>query len=91
MTGNPRSRPRITVREQRMGDLFGWCNEWTGDVRIRPGLPPKQRLGTVLHEGVHCALPRTAEREVARIADLLTNLLWREGYRRRPAKKGSSR
>ena len=80
--GDPKSRPTITVTEGRVGDLYGWCNEWTGEVRLRPGMTPRQRLGTLLHEGLHVALPRTAEREIARLTGLLTSLLWREGYRR---------
>lgn len=75
---------RVVVTERTLRTLYGYCYPDTGSVVVAKGLSERDRLGTLLHELVHVALPSTSEDEVERIAALLSRVLWRERYRRNP-------
>jgi len=51
-------------------------------MRVMRGLEPLRELDTVIHEGMHGALPYLDEVAVERAATDLANLLWKLGYRR---------
>lgn len=81
------TRGKLRVTEsRRMSDLYGYCDPATGKIVLRAGMSQFDRLGTLVHEGMHCALPTTTEEEVDRISRILTALLWQQGYRRRTKK-----
>ena len=78
---------RVVVTERTLRALWGYCDPDTGNVVIARGIAGKDRLGTLVHELLHVALPATAEEEVERITAVLTTVLWRQGYRRACEKK----
>lgn len=78
------TRRRVVVTERTLTKLWGYCYPGTGSVVVAKGLSERDRLGTLLHELVHVALPSTTEEGVERIAALLSRVLWRERYRRNP-------
>jgi len=50
-------------------------------VVIPPGADTAEFLDTHVHEFLHKSCPNMAEKEVARIADDLSTLIWKSGYR----------
>ena len=63
--------------------VAGLCDHEGNHVSIAPGQEPRERLDTLLHEGIHMCRPELGEDNVARMAKVLTTLLWKDGWRRR--------
>jgi len=61
----------------------GLCDHESNHVSIAPGQEPRDRLDTLLHEGIHMCRPEMCEENVAIAAKTLTTLLWKDGWRRR--------
>ncbi len=51
-------------------------------IIIDPRQEQRDRMDTLLHEGLHIALPDLTEDDVGRVAGMLCNLLWKDRYRR---------
>lgn len=51
-------------------------------IEIDPRQRPRCYLNTVIHELLHCALPKAGESRVAKTAGLIAGHLWRLNYRR---------
>jgi hypothetical protein len=47
-----------------------------------PWQSEEDRLDTTLHEAIHCCRPELDEKAVTDLANDLSRLLWRMGYRR---------
>lgn len=63
--------------------IAGVCDHDTNSVSILPGQKPRERLDTLLHEGIHMCRPEMGEENVVRLANALTKVLWKDGWRRR--------
>lgn len=50
-------------------------------IVVRPSANDKNRLNTHVHEALHASNQEMSEEEVTRIADDVTELLWKAGYR----------
>lgn len=79
----PRRR-RISVKYVKLGRAQAWgqADPDNSCVEIDPRLKGKKHLEILTHELVHLLLPRSSEQHVEHISINLTNILWREGYRR---------
>ena len=73
--------PVLIEQDLDAGDL-GECNYYKGKIRIEPGLSAGIRLGTVVHEALHWALPEYDEEKIEEIEDIVTEILWNDGYRK---------
>ncbi len=51
-------------------------------VVIPPSRNTRDRMDTFVHETLHTSLPGLSEAEVSRVADDLSKVLWKAGYRR---------
>lgn len=51
-------------------------------VLVDPRQPSRERLDTLLHEGLHHLCPGWSEGKVRRAANRLRALLWKDGWRR---------
>lgn len=51
-------------------------------IEIDPRQSARSRMNTVIHEGLHQLDDRLTERAVRRFAAFLSDLLYRDGYRR---------
>ena len=62
--------------------LFGeaWDN---GEIWINPNQSEAERLNTVLHEALHVLYPKWTEGRILRVANRLSDVVWRDGWRRR--------
>jgi hypothetical protein len=59
---------------------YAWREDWRIDVDPRQA--PQERLDTIIHEALHLLFPKLTERKTTYRAVQLSNLLWRQGYRR---------
>jgi hypothetical protein len=94
--GKRRTTPRVIYRY--LGKEWAWGQTYPYGKRplieIDPRLGAKRMLEVVCHEVMHVALPhltehppksaayRKGEAEVDRIGKLLSDVLWRDGYRK---------
>lgn len=69
------------VREAEIDD-YGRCYHSERLIEIRTGQKPYERMDTLLHEALHAAKPRLSESEVDRLAGVLSEVLWKDGYRK---------
>lgn len=81
--------------EIQYDDLHGLCirPDSEGDVPehtiwINPRTKGRTRLDTMIHEALHAQFPDMDESAVADAGTALANMLWGEGYRFVPKKKG---
>jgi hypothetical protein len=74
---------RIKLRDRKLGKeaAYGLAH-YPDTIEIDPRQHSKERLDTVLHEGIHLILPDATEEETVAYANLLSDLLWRDHWRR---------
>ena len=67
-------------------EICGMCDREQRLITISPRLTPKQRMGAMLHELLHVALPNLDEDTVGSVECILQEGLWADGWRRKPRK-----
>lgn len=72
-----------TIRETYLESDFGQCNWTKRRIDILPGQHPTERLDTLIHEVIHAVDAKLSERKVVALANALTTVLWKDGYRRK--------
>ena len=60
----------------------GYCDSAARIIEILEGLHPRDRLDTIIHETIHALRPGMPHRQVYDLADTITRVLWRDGWRR---------
>lgn len=77
-------RRRIKVVYKKLGRAHAWglADETNRIVELDERLKGKKHLEILSHEVIHLLLPDASEEEVEEISINLTNILWKEGYRR---------
>ena len=62
---------------------FGkWVEGEPCQILVDPRQEPEEMLDTIIHEVLHEALKETTEEGVERISNLISAVLWKEGYRK---------
>ena len=79
-------KKRIQIREQALGGrLLGQAikegNQYTIRINKRHGTE-RSRMNTVIHEALHVGDFDLTEKKVRELTAVVTEVLWREGYRR---------
>jgi len=79
-------KKKIKIKEARMGGhLLGQAIKEGDDYTIlisKSHRTEKSRLNTVVHEALHVGDFELTEADVRRLTSVVTEVLWREGYRR---------
>lgn len=73
---------RIVERKLGREQAWGQCWQSHGLVEIDPRQNSKSYLNTMIHEMLHLYFKKASERWVAKVADRMSEALWRRGYRR---------
>lgn len=60
---------------------MGICHWDLHTIQIDPQERPQQLLDTIIHEVIHAACPKYQEWYVERLANTISSVLWRLGYR----------
>ncbi len=77
-----RAIKRKLGREHACGEAFQGTATFHIDPRPSVHGGEKGYLGTLIHEAIHLLDDNLTEKEVVRRETAITNLLWREGYRK---------
>lgn len=72
---------RILFKHKRNRGCWGKAYVHEFRIEIDPDLEPKTQMDIALHEGIHCLFPWVPEEDVNEAGKVLTDLLWRLGYR----------
>jgi hypothetical protein len=79
-------KKKIKIKEARMGGhLLGQAIKEGDDYTIlisKSHRTEKSRMNTVVHEALHVGDFELTEADVRRLTSVVTEVLWREGYRR---------
>jgi len=75
---------RIEIQDRKLGKqkAHGLAYQNESRIEIDPTQSSKMRLDTVLHEGIHILDPSLPEMKVRAYANRLSDLLWRDHWRR---------
>ena len=80
---------RVRIEESKLGRHRAWGiylpsqkGLRTPKIIIDPRQKPKDEMDTIIHEGLHHAIPSLSEKQVMRAASDLTEILWNMNYRR---------
>lgn len=76
---------RIKLVERKLGreKAHGLAHQGEGMIEVNPSHPSmKERLDTLLHEGIHILDPNLPETKVRAYSKRLTDLLWKDRWRR---------
>ena len=74
----------VTVRQKKIpGPYVGMAWREEGEIEIDPRQSEREYLLTLVHEWMHCALPRLSERSIIRLEQSLGGMLWSQGYRKK--------
>lgn len=74
---------RPTVKNGKSKKTFGECNIATGEIWADPNQPESELLDTLIHEAIHIAMPHLKESRVIKCSNIISDVLWKKGYRRR--------
>ena len=74
----------IKVLYSKLGrtKAWGWAHSDNDSIEIDSRLKGKKHLEILVHEATHVLFPSLSEEEVEKKSIILTNTLWKEGYRR---------
>ena len=73
---------KVTYRKLGKEKVWGWAHLGSNHIEIDSSVKGKKHLELLTHEAMHLLQPKLSETDVERISISLTNLLWKEGYRR---------
>jgi len=80
---------KIRFRERKLGREDAYGLSWGSNekrnrnlIEIDPRQSARSRMNTILHEGLHQLDDNLTEKTVRKFAAFLSNLLYRDGYRR---------
>ena len=78
------AKKKLQVVERKLGreKAFGQCYQNLGLIEIDPRQTAKEYLDTLIHEMLHHELPELSEREVERLANTFSHVIWKHNYRR---------
>ena len=75
---------KVTVRQKKiLGPYVGMAWREEGEIEVDPRQSEREYLLTLVHEWLHCALPRLSERSIIRLEQSLGGMLWSRGYRKK--------
>jgi hypothetical protein len=74
----------IKLRERKLGReaAHGLAHHGESLIEIDPTQNSRERLDTVLHEALHLLHPKEPEVRIRALANRLSDLLWRDRWRR---------
>lgn len=74
----------IKIVERKLGHERAFGQAWQGEglIEIDPRQSSRNYLDTLIHEGMHIIFPTMREYKVRRAANQLSNLVWRQNFRR---------
>jgi len=71
------------VREKQLEDnVFGYAYQDDFEIEIDPRQDSKEYLNTLTHEMLHCILPDLSEKSITKMANIITDEIWKKRYRR---------
>jgi hypothetical protein len=76
---------KIKIVERKLGRYRALGMTDGKTIQIDPrqsGLGSRERLDSVIHEGLHCCLPEAPEMMIRAYSKRLSCLLWRDSWRR---------
>ena len=73
---------RIKLTERKLGREGALGLAIAPDEVVIAPQPPRERLDTTIHEGLHLLLPDADELSIRAYANRLSALLWLDGWRR---------
>jgi len=73
-------QPKIIHRE--LDDALGLATQTDFEIEIDPRQKSREYLNTLIHEMLHCFLPDLSERSITRLADIMSNEIWKKRFRR---------
>ena len=76
------SRPNHTSKSSSKTPYGQWVEGDPCQIIVDPRQEPEEMLDTIIHEVLHEALKETTEEGVERISNLISSVLWKEGYRK---------
>jgi hypothetical protein len=80
-----RSKP-ISVKRL---SIHGLADKAARTIEIQKTLKGRDELAAFVHEAAHIAMPFASEKTILRLDDAITDVLWREGYRKRKSNNGT--
>lgn len=63
--------------------IYGVWDDTTNTVSIDPAQTEQEELDTLIHEVLHAEVPNWDEQQIGCIADSISQLLWKAGYRKK--------
>jgi hypothetical protein len=73
------SRPKLQKNGKSKTPFGIWSD---GIIKVDPRQEPSEMLDTLVHEILHEAQPEITEEGIERISEMISAVLWREGYRK---------
>lgn len=79
-----RQLPRVKVVERKLGreGAVGLCYQGAGLIEVDPRQTSKDYLDTLVHELLHHYFPRASEWRIGKVANRITDVLWKHKFRR---------
>lgn len=75
-------RPKIVHKDLTADGVWGYANQEDFEIEIERNQVSKEYLNTLIHEMLHCFLPDLKEQHIRKMADLLSDEIWKRKYRR---------
>lgn len=76
-------RKQTKVIYKRLKNYWGWSDNRTNVIELSDKLKGKKHLEIIIHEHLHLLLIPYDEEHIKEMARKMSNLLWKDGYRKR--------
>ena len=75
-------KPSIKTTRIAEKNVLGYAYQNDFEIEIDPRQSSKEYFNTCIHECFHIWFPDLKEKHIIRLSDMLSEILWRRGYRR---------
>ena len=75
-------KPSIKNKNIPEKDVLGYAYQEDFEIEIDPRQDSREYLNTLIHEMLHCFFPDLSERNITRLANIMTEKIWRRRFRR---------
>lgn len=75
-------KPSIREKDLSKDNVWGWATIEDFEIEIEKNQPSKEYLNTLIHEMLHCLLPDLSEKQIEKMANIMSEEIWKRRFRR---------
>lgn len=75
-------KPKVIEKDLTKDNVWGWATPDEFEIEIEKNQKSIEYLNTLIHEMLHCFLPDLSEKQITKMANIMSKEIWTRRYRR---------